>query len=338
MYKIVCMITVFLSLISSTRAQTFEAEKEKLKIVNAEVIKKFQAREYDDALKSAKTALTLASSVFGLESDETATAYSNLGEIYSVTLKYRDAAENLQQALTIYQKSLMRNGPKIVKVLDSLAIALTLDKRKEEAEPIFTQAVANAEKVFGKETKETLPSLKSLTDFYIYTKQYDRADEVFLKRYLIRHILIQKKDAGETDEIWDDRHCYMSQHFSREENIQRTNAFDEKVRAQRIARFGDTLPFKPGATINGGVINGKAISLPKPKYPAQARSARVSGTVSVKVVIDEAGTVVKARAFCGHALLHDVTQAAAMKAKFSPTTLNGQPVKVSGVITYAFVR
>ncbi|MEJ7847784.1 MAG: tetratricopeptide repeat protein [Pyrinomonadaceae bacterium] len=276
------MITVFISLISSTRAQTLEADKEKLKTVNAEVIKKFQSRDYDDALKSAKTALALSSSIFGMESDETATAYSNLGEVYSVTLKYRDAAENLQQALIIYQKNLMRNGPKIVKVLDSLAIALTLDQRKEEAEPIFTQAVANAEKVFGKETKETLPSLKSLTDFYIYTKQHDLADEVFLKRYLIRHILIQKKDASETDEIWDDRFCYMSQHFSREENIRRTKAFDEKVSTQRIARFGDTLTSKPGATINGGVINGKAISLPKPKYPAQARSARVSGTVSVK--------------------------------------------------------
>ncbi len=338
MYKVLSIITVLISLISSIQAQTSETDKEKLKTVNAEVIKNYQAGDYDDALKSAKMALNLASSIYGSDSDETATSYSNLGEIYNTKLKYREAAENLQKALSIYQNNLTRNGPRIVKVLDSLAIALTLDKRKEEAEPIFMQAVANAEKVFGNETKETLPSLKSLTDFYIYTKQHDRADEVFLKRYLIRQILIEKKDTSETDEIWDDRHCYMSQHFNREENIQRTKAFDEKVNAQRVASFGDTSPFKQAATINGGVINGKAISLPKPKYPAEARSARVSGTVSVKVVIDEVGSVVTAKAFCGHALLHDVTQAAAMKAKFSPTTLSGQPVKVSGIITYNFVR
>ena len=33
--------------------------------------------------------------------------------------------------------------------------------------------------------------------------------------------------------------------------------------------------------ISGGVLNGKAISLPQPVYPAEARAARVSGSVTV---------------------------------------------------------
>jgi TonB family protein len=44
--------------------------------------------------------------------------------------------------------------------------------------------------------------------------------------------------------------------------------------------------------LNGGVLNGKATSLPAPEYPSIAREARVSGSVNVEVLIDEAGNVV----------------------------------------------
>jgi len=91
------------------------------------------------------------------------------------------------------------------------------------------------------------------------------------------------------------------------------------------------------APISGGVLNGKAISLPKPAYPAIARTAHASGTVVVQVVIDENGNVISAHAVSGHPLLQAVAVAAARGARFSPTKLSGQPVKVTGVITYNFV-
>src|ERR1044071_5132745 len=54
-------------------------------------------------------------------------------------------------------------------------------------------------------------------------------------------------------------------------------------------------PTPRAAPISGGVLNGKAISLPKPAYPPIARAARASGTVVVQVVIDENGNVVSAQ-------------------------------------------
>ena len=96
-------------------------------------------------------------------------------------------------------------------------------------------------------------------------------------------------------------------------------------------------PPPPRAPISGGVLNGKAISLPKPAYPAIARTAHASGTVVVQVVIDENGNVISAHAVSGHPLLQAVAVAAARGARFSPTKLSGQPVKVTGVITYNFV-
>ena len=96
-------------------------------------------------------------------------------------------------------------------------------------------------------------------------------------------------------------------------------------------------PPKPKTVVSGGVLNGKAISKPQPAYPAIAKAARAQGTVTVQILVDESGRVVSASAVNGHPLLQQAAVAAARQARFSPTLLSGQPVKVSGVITYNFV-
>ncbi|HEV7858175.1 MAG TPA: TonB family protein [Pyrinomonadaceae bacterium] len=96
-------------------------------------------------------------------------------------------------------------------------------------------------------------------------------------------------------------------------------------------------PMKPPAdAISGGVLNAKAIDLPKPTYPATARAVHASGTVVVQVLVDESGNVMTAQATSGHPLLRQAAVAAAKQARFTPTKLSGRPVKVSGVLTYNF--
>jgi protein TonB len=92
-----------------------------------------------------------------------------------------------------------------------------------------------------------------------------------------------------------------------------------------------------GRTISGGVLNGKAANLPQPTYPPAARAVRAAGVVNVQVTVDERGDVVSAEAVSGHPLLRAAAVAAARQAKFAPTKLSGQSVKVTGVITYNFV-
>ena len=89
--------------------------------------------------------------------------------------------------------------------------------------------------------------------------------------------------------------------------------------------------------VAGGIINGKAISKPLPVYPAAAKEARVSGTVAVQVEVDESGNVAKAEAVSGPVMLREAAEDAARSARFSPTLLSGEPVRVSGLITYNFV-
>jgi periplasmic protein TonB len=104
---------------------------------------------------------------------------------------------------------------------------------------------------------------------------------------------------------------------------------DGEAPAQPVMRG----PLKP---ISGGILNGKAISLPAPTYPDTARRMRMTGTVEVEVVIDLNGKVISAKAVKGPSILASAAEMAARLARFTPTLLSGQPVKVSGIITYNF--
>ena len=104
-----------------------------------------------------------------------------------------------------------------------------------------------------------------------------------------------------------------------------SNAFAQKDES--------TLP----KTFDAAVINGKATNLARPAFPASARAVRASGSVYVQVTIDEEGKVISAEAVAGHPLLRAAAVQAARASTFLPTTLSGNPVKVTGIIVYNFV-
>lgn len=95
-------------------------------------------------------------------------------------------------------------------------------------------------------------------------------------------------------------------------------------------------PPREPKVVSRGVITGNAISLPKPVYSEIAKRMRVEGVVRVQVLVDLDGRVVSASVLNGSPYLRVEAQKAAMQARFSPTLLNDQPVKVSGIIIYNF--
>ena len=112
---------------------------------------------------------------------------------------------------------------------------------------------------------------------------------------------------------------------------------EAKLPESKTAGTAPGVDGKKRGPISGGVLNGKALSLPAPDYPFEARSSGAQGTVTVQVTIDEAGNVIAANAVAGHPMLQSAAVNAARLARFSPTMLLGEPVKVTGVITYNFV-
>jgi protein TonB len=98
------------------------------------------------------------------------------------------------------------------------------------------------------------------------------------------------------------------------------------------------IPVKsPTQRLASTVLASKAISLPQPQYPQLAKQIHVEGTVAVQILVGENGKVISAQAVSGHPMLTRAAADAALRALFTPTLLNGQPVKVQGVITYNFV-
>lgn len=86
--------------------------------------------------------------------------------------------------------------------------------------------------------------------------------------------------------------------------------------------------------INGGNLNSKAIYLPQPEVAA----GQATGVVLVQVLIDEQGTVIEAKAVSGPQHLQAAAVNAAKFARFSPTTLMGEAVKVAGTLSYNFAK
>ncbi|HEX5707818.1 MAG TPA: VWA domain-containing protein [Pyrinomonadaceae bacterium] len=115
----------------------------------------------------------------------------------------------------------------------------------------------------------------------------------------------------------------------------------EPVRERTDATPQKSAPTKASASsqapVSGGILNGRAVSLPKPVYPSSAKSVGAKGTVTVEILIDEQGKVVRARAVSGHPLLQQAAVAAARQARFSPAMLSGQPVQVAGTLNYNFI-
>jgi len=93
----------------------------------------------------------------------------------------------------------------------------------------------------------------------------------------------------------------------------------------------------PTKTVPSSVLIAKVISLPQPPYPIMAKQTRTQGPVNIQILVDEQGKVISAQVVSGHPMLNPAARDAAMRARFTPTVLNGQPVKIQGVITYNFV-
>ena len=89
--------------------------------------------------------------------------------------------------------------------------------------------------------------------------------------------------------------------------------------------------------ISVGVLNGKAILLVKPVYPAAGKAVGASGSVQISVLMDESGCVSEAKYVSGHPLLIASSLKAAKSSSFEPVLLSGNPIRVYGVIVYNYL-
>ena len=125
------------------------------------------------------------------------------------------------------------------------------------------------------------------------------------------------------------------------------NAKGEPDTAQAILTFAIGKAYEdmktqegPHRVIDGGVVNGKAIHLQRPEFPPNApKTGPFSNSVyniEAWVLIDENGKVEKVGTLMGDPIFWRASRQAACDSRFSPTLINGQPVKVVGKIIYSY--
>ncbi|HUR36473.1 MAG TPA: energy transducer TonB, partial [Terriglobales bacterium] len=85
-----------------------------------------------------------------------------------------------------------------------------------------------------------------------------------------------------------------------------------------------------------GVLQGNAISQPKPVYPMIAKNARISGAVVLAATISKNGNIENLRLISGPPMLVNAAMDAVKQWRYKPYMLNGDPVEVETSITVNF--
>jgi TonB family protein len=91
-----------------------------------------------------------------------------------------------------------------------------------------------------------------------------------------------------------------------------------------------------GAPVAVGSLTSKAKQRVSPTYPAIARAARVTGTVTVFIIVNEKGEVETVQRLDGPPQLQQAAADAARRWRFNPTLIDGQPVRVTGYLSFNF--
>lgn len=89
--------------------------------------------------------------------------------------------------------------------------------------------------------------------------------------------------------------------------------------------------------VGGNVVAAKALEMPRPIYPAEAESAGLQGTVSLRAVITTSGGISGLSVISSpDPALSEAAMEAVRQWRYQPTLLNGQPVEVVTTISVSF--
>lgn len=293
-----------------------------------QVSRLYAVRKFGEALPIAKRVVDIRRRLLGESSLKTGEAIRALAYVQLGLDKLSDARQSLDAAIRIY--TAVNDLPPTSRddlgtMLERLGL-LKFDKGDDSgAVESFSAAVGQREKAFGADSPQVGQSVWLLATVQYARKEFGKAENNYWK---VLEIRARQFGYGswEVEEAKIRYNCAATKSGNKEEMNARLSAFSEQSRSSEPE-------FR---AIHGGVVNGKAISLEKPEFPVSARHAVPTGNVTVWVTVDEGGKVVFACAISGDRVFWDVSENAAYRSKFLPTTLGGKPAKVLGLLVYAF--
>lgn len=299
------------------------AELDRAAQLNQKVVQLFKDGKIDEALPLAQQVLQIREKALGRDHQLVIEALLNLAELKLHKSFYRESRSLYERILKSNEKLAGPDDPSNIVLLDKLGYLSYMSGYFPEGEKYYKRSLALNEKVYAPESEQVAQALYNLAEFYRFTKKYQMSEPFYRRALEIRDKTLQPDDPKLVKTV--ERYRCLFYQTEREDKLK---AFDE----ERAALYKSKNPDAPL-----DVINGRALSLPKPTYPPEARAVRARGVVVMKVTIDESGSVIKAESMCGgDAWLVRASTEAAMRARFTPTIVSGQPIKLTGIITYRF--
>jgi TonB family protein len=292
--------------------------------LNAQAVALRKEGKYEEAIELQKQALAMWEKELGKEHKLIATGSATLGEMYMALKQYDEAAGAYRRALKIEERLLGHEHPDLAVLVIKLGWMRYGNAHVGDAEALFKRAVAIREKQ-GADDVGVAEPLLSLAAFY----QKIRRPAVAVPIYQ-RVIAVQEKHFGPEGkplvETLEQCACALDE--------------DKKItEAKEMMRRAALIEGKTGQGFivsREGVLTEGTIHKEQPPYPPEAQYKRISGAIRIKIEIDETGSVTDAKIICGGGILADVSREAALKWRFKPTLLNGQSVKVRGILTFNF--
>jgi VWFA-related protein/TonB family protein len=111
----------------------------------------------------------------------------------------------------------------------------------------------------------------------------------------------------------------------------------QREEAQKLVEESKSAQFSSPKPSSGNVLKSKLIKRVDPVYPVEAKRMRLSGMVILVVTVDEEGNVEDVHVTRGHPELADAAVEAVRQWKYSPTLLEGEPIRVTATVTVNFM-
>jgi TonB family protein len=206
----------------------------------------------------------------------------------------------------------------------------------KEALPPAERALMLLEKVRGEEDPLVGSALNNLAVLYLELKDSKKAQPI-LERILARREKLKTATSPTTASLLISYVCLTSAKgiSLRGKGLNLSERINAILLQDAVLEAGLPVP-ENLAELSSGIVTKR----PQPRYPAEAKSARLQGTVVMLAEADETGKVVNVEpvpCWSGQKPLADASVEAMRGARFKQITIGGKPIKSRAIVTYSFV-
>jgi TonB family protein len=244
------------------------------------------------------------------------------------------AAQSQFNALPLGNQEASPQAPELAEAekLNGEVILLFKKGKYDEALPLAARVVAITEKILGPDHPHLASALRNLAEIQVAKGKREDGLTTY-RRYLSIHEKLLGADNPKLIDALDRYLCLLAVSGQRDE------ALEVEKRLYKLDNgfeYGESLDQSGKKVTSGRLLIGRMIGSLAQIYPDEAKRARLTGSVVMKITADETGKVIAVKTLCGHPTLAKAAEGTIRKARFTPRLVSGKPVKDIGVVIFDF--